>query len=292
MDLPLTDFALRPYARLPPHHHGRPVVSSTVDAFGRAHWLLRDRVRGGPYDALVVTVEAGGGAYETTLHNVRAGLPKLDALPDGGFVVADARDRHRTDHVQVFDAEGHCLRSFRVGDAIAHFLADEQGTLWVGYFDEGVYGDDELSHPGLRRFSATGEPLWAFTPASGTEDISDCYALNVSGTTAWACAYHDFALLEVRSGRRPWPRPNSVHGAHALAVHGATVAFFGGYGDDHDRIALCTLTWNEAQPTATGTLTRPDGGVIGKRWVVSRGARVYVQEDTRTEWSVFDLSEV
>ncbi|MCQ4209583.1 hypothetical protein [Streptomyces longispororuber] len=72
MDLPVTDFALRPYAQVPHHHRGRRVVSSTVDAFGRAHWLLRDRIRDGPYDALVVTVEAGGGSYETALGSVRA----------------------------------------------------------------------------------------------------------------------------------------------------------------------------------------------------------------------------
>lgn len=74
------------YAHLPRAYRDLHNLHSTVDAFGRAHWLLTERPpepRGKePYDAVVVTVE-NGRTYETHLGAVRARFAKLDALPDG-----------------------------------------------------------------------------------------------------------------------------------------------------------------------------------------------------------------
>ncbi|MFD5366515.1 hypothetical protein [Streptomyces sp. NPDC127103] len=90
--------ALVPHARLPRTYHDRHVLTSTVDAFGTAHWLLTARAPapGGdrhPYDALVVSVREDGGVEVTELSALRARFPHLDRLPDGGFVVASARAR-------------------------------------------------------------------------------------------------------------------------------------------------------------------------------------------------------
>ncbi|MGE6735592.1 hypothetical protein ACQKIP_32495, partial [Streptomyces sp. NPDC059900] len=162
---------LTPYARLPRRHHDRHIAHSTVDAFGQAHWLLAAREPGRgrgalkPYDASVVTVGPDGRSHETELSALRARFPRIDALPDGGFVVADARSRRSEQHVQVFDALGRESWAFRAGDAIEELLTDHEGRLWVGYFDEGVFGNDELSQPGLRCWSAGGEPLWAYEAA-------------------------------------------------------------------------------------------------------------------------------
>ncbi|WP_240926389.1 hypothetical protein [Streptomyces sp. JB150] len=90
---------LVPYARLPRGHHDLTVLDSTVDADGRAHWLLGEaRPRGAerePYDAVVVTV-GDGRPYETHLSALTARFPRLAALPDGGFLVADSRSREGT----------------------------------------------------------------------------------------------------------------------------------------------------------------------------------------------------
>lgn len=75
--------------------------------------------------------------YETRLSAVQLNCPAVDALPDGGFVLADSRSTIDQQHVQVFDALGRSSWTFRTGDAIAHLIADEAGDLWVGYFDEG-----------------------------------------------------------------------------------------------------------------------------------------------------------
>ncbi|GGN59842.1 hypothetical protein GCM10011579_024380 [Streptomyces albiflavescens] len=89
---------LAAFARLPRAYRDLHVVHSTVDVYGRAHWLLTERPpeprRQKPYDAVVVTVQ-DGRPYETHLSALQAEFPKFDTLPDGGFVVADARSRAR-----------------------------------------------------------------------------------------------------------------------------------------------------------------------------------------------------
>ncbi|MFC8900210.1 hypothetical protein [Streptomyces cinereoruber] len=212
------EIALAPHARLPRAHHDRHVLTSTVDAFDAAHWLLAERAP-----------EPGG-------------------------------DLH----------------------SIEHLLVDEAGDLWVGHFDENPLG--------IRRWSATGRIRWASGDVPGAGWIMDCYALNVSGTSAWACPYTDFPLLEIRPGEPVRVRANTVRGAKAVAVHGGRVAFFGGYAGERDRIAYGELTESSVEPTDVALLTRADGGALGRRRVVARGSRVYVQEEPFAEWGVLDLS--
>ncbi|MFK4693756.1 hypothetical protein [Streptomyces pristinaespiralis] len=281
--------SLVPYARLPRAHARGEILDSTVDAFGRAHWLSGRRRDDRPYDATVVTVD-DGQVHETRLSAVTARSPRLDALPDGGFVVADALRRGSDDHVQVFDALGRPSWAFAVGHAISHLLTDESGHLWVGHSDSGIFGDDPLSAPGVRRWSSTGEALWALAPASDIGLVADCYALNVDGDTAWAYLYTDWPLLRIRDREPVRVRSTGVAGAHAVAVHGGGAALFGGYGDDADRLVLCTLTGTAAESWAVTSLVRPDGSPIGRRRVVCRGPRIYVQAAPCTAWEVWDLS--
>ncbi|MGW3943817.1 hypothetical protein ACWEKP_50530, partial [Streptomyces phaeochromogenes] len=121
--------------------------------------------------------------------------------------------------------------SFSVGDAIEHRLVDEASHIWVGHFDE--------NPAGIRRWSATGQLAWT-SDSARIPGLFDCYALNVSGTAAWACPYTDFPLVEIRPNRPDRPATvwaNRVRGARAVAVHGDRVAFYGGYGEERDRLA-------------------------------------------------------
>ncbi|MFE4658823.1 hypothetical protein ACFRFJ_19330 [Streptomyces hydrogenans] len=281
--------ALVPYAHLPRAHHDRHVLTSTIDVFGTVHWLLTDRAPqpgsdAFPFDALVVSVHPGGDVELTELSAVRARWPHLDRLPDGGFVVAAARTHEGIDQVQVFDALGRETSSFSVGDAVEHLLVDEAGHIWVGHFDE--------NPAGIRRWSPTGHLYWTSDVAS-IPGLFDCYALNVSGTTAWACPYTDFQLVEIRPGRTDRPVKvwaNRVRGAKAVAVQGKRVAFYGGYGEERDRLAHGEVTESSVEPTDVGLLTLPDGSLPDRRRVVGRGPRIYVQAQPFTAWGVFDLS--
>ncbi|WP_055586588.1 hypothetical protein [Peterkaempfera griseoplana] len=283
--------ALIPYAHLPRAHHNRHVLTSTVDVFGAAHWLLAERAPqpGGdvlPFDALVVSVHPGGSVELTELSAVRARWPHLDRLPDGGFVVAASRARRHEDanQVQVFDALGRETSSFSVGDAIEHLLVDEAGHIWVGHFDE--------NPAGIRRWSATGRLVWT-SDGARIPGLFDCYALNVSSTVAWACPYTDFPLVEIRPDRTDQPVrvwSNRIRGANAVAVHGKRVTFYGGYGEEGDRLAHGELTETSVEPTEVSALTLPHGPAPRRRRVVSRGSRIYVQAEPFTAWGLFDLS--
>ncbi|MFJ2743349.1 hypothetical protein ACIO3O_27275 [Streptomyces sp. NPDC087440] len=283
---------LLPYARLPRRYKGRRIVTSTVDVWGRAHWLLAPADNDPPmahHESLVVTV-ADGTARETHLATPSRRSARLDALPHGGFVLADARCAPGEENAQVFDALGRRAGSFPVGDGIEHLLADEAGDVWVGYFDEGIYGDDPLSAAGLRRFSSTGEPVWEYEGGAGREWISACYALNVHDRTAWTCPYTGFALFDVRNDALGAPRPAPVHGARGVAVHGDRVAFFGGYLGAADNLLLCTLDPEAVEPLRETRLIHQDGGPLGRRRVVCRGARLYVQAGRGGQWGVVDLA--
>jgi hypothetical protein len=137
---------------------------------------------------------------------------KVDLLPDGSLLLAQSRYSRRPfepDNAQVFSGSGQALRSFRIGDGVAHLAVDEPGTIWVGYYDEGIYSGDPLSAGGLARFDEYGRQLWTYRPPSGLDHIADCYALNVSARTTWAYYYTGFPLIritdtKVSPSRRVW----------------------------------------------------------------------------------------
>ncbi|MGW4935161.1 hypothetical protein ACWEQH_19385 [Streptomyces sp. NPDC004166] len=143
-----------------------------------------------------------------------------------------------------------------------------------------------------RRWSATGQLAWT-SDGARIPGLFDCYALNVSGAGAWACPYTDFPLVEIRPDRTDQPVSvwsSRVRGAKAVAVHGERVAFYGGYREERDRLAHGELTETSVEPTNVGLLTLPNGPAPGRRRVVSRGSRIYVQAEPFTAWGVFDLS--
>ncbi|MFE9802870.1 hypothetical protein ACWC98_11925 [Streptomyces goshikiensis] len=91
--------------------------------------------------------------------------------------------------VQVFEALGREASSFSVGDAIEHLPVDEAGHIRAGHFDE--------NPAGIRRWSPMGQLAW-MSDGARIPGLSDCYALNVSGTAAWACPYTDYCALLLR----------------------------------------------------------------------------------------------
>ncbi|MER7664037.1 MULTISPECIES: hypothetical protein [unclassified Streptomyces] len=280
--------ALTPYARLPRAHARLHVLHSTVDAAGRAHWLLagRPEVPDGvpvnhadsasadhgnriPYDALVVTVD-GGSACATELSAVTARNPRLDALPDGGFIVAD------TARIQIYDAWGRASWTLDPGGDADHVLTDASGALWT------------VQGPAVRRLSLTGGVLGEFVPLDAAAGAADGLSLNVGAHAAWAGTRA--GLLEIRDGQPVTIRTGPVKGTHGLAVHGDRLALLGGHGYDHSRLVMCLLTEAAAEPVAYGTLVLPDGAQLGRRRLVNRGPRLYVQSEPYTEWCVLDLS--
>ena len=158
----------------------------------------------------------------------------------------------------LYDTDGQIVSEHVLGDGIGHVLATSTGQVWVGYFDEGIYGnygwgradsEEPVGAYGIVRFSPDLEPDWHYPKYTGVgpwDAISDCYALNVDDTSAWACYYSDFPVVRIRDGAvTGWH--NDIKGASALAVAGSRVGLFGGYEPDYDWLALVS-----SAPTAPG----------------------------------------
>ena len=139
-----------------------------------------------------------------------------------------------------FGSDGSLVRAFSLGDGIEHVRVDTGGDVWVGYFDEGIYGDDPTAAPGLIRFDAYGQHLWNYRPPKPELAIDDCYALTVAQNQIWTYFYSPFAIVRISDGNvTAWP--TTITGAKALAVAGDRVLIVGGYRANADRALLTRL---------------------------------------------------
>jgi hypothetical protein len=189
-----------------------------------------------------------------------------------------------------------------LGDGIAHVLATSTGQVWVGYFDEGIYGnygwgradsEESVGAYGIVRFSPGLKPVWhypKYTEVGPWDAVSDCYALNVDDTCTWACYYSDFPVVRIRDGTvTGWH--NEIRGASALAVAGSRVTLFGGYGPDCDRLALAELSADRAGPAGEYRVALPDGEPFpqGTR-VIGRGSNLHFPAGT--SWYQLDVDDI
>jgi hypothetical protein len=201
-----------------------------------------------------------------------------------------------------YDADGQVVSEHVLGDGIGHALADSAGQVWVGYFDEGIYGnygwgradsEEPMGAYGIVRFSPDLEPAWhypKYTEVGPWDAVSDCYALNVDDTSAWACYYSDSPVVRIRDGVvTGWH--NEIRGARALAVAGSRVALLGGYGPGHDRLAVTELDADRARPAGEYRVVLPDGEPLGPgTQAIGRGPRLHLL--TGRDWYQLDVSDI
>jgi hypothetical protein len=189
-----------------------------------------------------------------------------------------------------------------LGDGIAHVLATSAGQVWVGYFDEGIYGNygwgradsqEPVGAYGIVQFSPDLEPAWhypKYTEVGPWDAVSDCYALNVDEAGTWACYYSDFPAVRICDGAvAGWH--NEIKGASALAVAGSRVALFGGYGPDRDRLALAELSADRAEPAGEYRVVLPDGKPLPQgTQVIGRGSCLHFLAGT--SWYRLDVDDI
>ncbi|MBT2186862.1 hypothetical protein [Sphingobium nicotianae] len=171
---------------------------------------------------------------------------RVDRFPDGRWLVV--RTRSDVDcGERIFAPGGAILGSVYLGDGIEHLKIDDDGRIWVGWCDEGVFGNSSWQIPG-RDAPPSAAGVACFDEQGGllhqaeqTEPlIADCYALNVAGTAAWACTYMSFPITALGSGpQRRWA--TSLAGVRAIAVAGDHVLAAGGYGEEDNRLTLLKL---------------------------------------------------
>ena len=226
-----TDDDLRtPWLRRWPHHD--------LSAFEETPDFWQAKV------LMVILTESG------TFETMRVPLvqsPLIDRFPDGRWLITSARAGAGDSQAQILSADGQPIRSFALGDGIEYVRCAQDGTIWVGYFDEGIFGGSVASG-GIVQFDDHGRPLWSYNHQGGKRQsfVDDCYALTMNGSDVWTCFYRDFPIVRVTGGvEAVWA--NNVTGSRALAVDGELILLAGGYAGDAGRLALLRLEYGQAK---------------------------------------------
>jgi hypothetical protein len=148
------------------------------------------------------------GSVESEAIEVPLGfVPIVERLADGRWLVAASRAAEGETNARLFASDGAPAGAFAIGDGVEHIRCAADGTIWVGYFDEGVFsgpskdGTWPISSSGIARLAPDGTALWIFNTEDRADlSIADCYALTLNENTLWSCFYTDFLIVRVRSG--------------------------------------------------------------------------------------------
>lgn len=206
--------------------------------------------------------------------------------PDFLLVCARCRRRSDTDidqNARVYGPDGQLKRTFVLGDGIQQVLVGGDDTIWVGYFDEGVFGNYGWNAPlgasGLVQWSAGGERLYEFSPPGGVDFMADCYALNSDASgAAWCCYYTDFSVVRIDRGLvRAWEP--IVRGSTCLAVDFPYVLFFGNYDDRQELVLAELLHDGRSKKVESFMVTDETGSPIQVERATARGDAVYLVVD-------------
>ena len=213
----------------------------------------------------------------------------VQPLPGGSILLVGHRCRWRPEgadrNAVVYGADGGVLAEEVLGDGIAHVLADSAGHVWAGYTDEGIYGNygwgrsdsaEPLGSHGLVRWAPDLRSRWRHPGmASGFGFIDDCHALNVDGTTAWACCDAEFPIVRILDGDIAAWR-NDARSAAALAVDGTTAALMGGRG----RLTVGQLIAGRFRPMGEYRITLPTGSPLPSHaQIIGRGPTLHFLTD-------------
>jgi hypothetical protein len=220
------------------------------------------------------------------IHDLDIAHAMVQPLPGGRTLVVGARCQWRPEgperNAVIFDANGRKVAEGTLGDGIEEVLATPSGRIWVGYFDEGVYGNygwggpgpEPIGSHGLVQFTDAFEMLWQYPYDAEGGAISDAYALNVDAETAWSCYYTDFPVVRIDAGLvQTWK--NTGSSPRAIAVSETRCAMLGGYGADRNRLLVGQLTPGGFEPTHRAEVTLPGHVQLPRHRVVARGATLH-----------------
>jgi hypothetical protein len=233
-----------------------------------------------------VTVQTQGRLDLLEIAELTA-FPKAQPLPDGRVLVVGARAEWRPEgpeeNATIYGPDGSPQLTACVGDGISHVRTTPGGAVWLGYFDEGVYGNlgwgrdgspEPIGWPGLLRTTPELAIDWRY-PGDELDPIGDCEALNLEGEVAWASTDLNLSVIRVEDSQvRSWP--TKADGATALVVDGERAALMGGYDDDRDRLLLGHLDKGFTRPRKT-RVAMPDGSRLPAGAVMlGRGDELHV----------------
>jgi hypothetical protein len=250
-----------------------------------------------PYDVTVRVL--GSEGIQWHVPDLPLDYPNFQPLPEGRLLAVGPRARwtgHSGEHnAVIIDADGTLMRSFCIGDGVRDVQVSPTGTIWVGYGDEGVFGNlgwgsprgpMPLGRPGLVSWSEAGTKVWEYESPGGLEGIADCYALNVVGETVWTYYYAAFPIVRIDGGIvTHWP--SGIEGAGAIVALDPFVALVGRYRDP-TQVLVVNLDDGSGE---TFRLRLPGDTPLPERThVMARGSEVHAIDNGR--WYSADLANL
>ena len=203
-------------------------------------------------------------------HHAKFRFPLVQRFTDGRWLVVETRSRRgnaaHEQNAAIYTDKLERQTAFAVGDAVHGVVIDKADQIWVGYFDENPVG--------LKRFSNAGAVEYDYNQSSG-QNIFDLYAMAMDQNgDLWLYPYTDFPLVRLAADRaQVILNPAPVEGAHAIAVGGTHVAFFGSYDTD-----IVTLFDLRSRTRKTIELTLPDNKP-GRAIVATQGDHIALLRD-------------
>jgi hypothetical protein len=231
-------------------------------------------------------------SLDVWIENEQFDIYEVQPLPTGEILLICPRSSFRGegdfDHNgRIYSRDGVFQREILLGDGIQNVQTTEDGKIWTGYFDEGVFGNLGWEKPvgqmGLISWNLAGEKAWEFNPTGDLGYIADCYALNVeSDETTWAYYYDSFSLVQIRNFKIEswWEMPIAGSGAFAIDSNGI-VLFSGGY-DEPDVYKLFELgAEGVVKQRDQMRLVDPEGNAIKKVRAFGRADSLYIADEGR-----------
>lgn len=155
-----------------------------------------------PKNNWTIKILKDGNMEEIQLRNVPLIPTEVDVFSDGTILIVQGRCLKDGTYVEKnarrYDRDGNFITEFTLGDGIEQMQIDETDTIWVSYFDEGIFGnfgwDEPIGSGGVVAFTAEGERLWD----ANEFGIVDCYAMNVvSSNKIYFFYIDDFYLVHL-----------------------------------------------------------------------------------------------
>ncbi|MDF0498912.1 hypothetical protein [Bradyrhizobium yuanmingense] len=219
-----------------------------------------------------------GSDFWIDLPPVGLHLSKVDLFPDGRVLLANARWSFQSDarydlNGIIFDPRTGQANRVGLGDGISDLQIDDRGRIWIGYFDEGVFGGS-VGQGGLVCFSTSGERVWEFA-ANASHAIYDCYALNVSGAEAAIFFYPEFPFYRIGADFELTWKQTKLRGCHAFAMSEAEILFSGQYNDPSNVAYVGQLDRDGTILVRRAYLLMPDGSARPPGRLQGRGRHLY-----------------
>jgi hypothetical protein len=250
----------------------------------------------------ILSVSGPSGSREIRLVGLTATFPQVEVLPGDEILVVAPRCYRNPDgshemNGKVYNLDGRQSREFLLGDGINHVQTDAEGRIWVGYFDEGIFGNfgwqsagGPFGAAGLSCFTKSGEKIWDYVPPEGFDHIADCYALNVCSGGVWSYYYTDFPIALIDSNWRVRCWKTGISGAHTFAVGDDKILLYGGYNDRKTTCSLLALENHEARLLAQVSLILPRELALSKDTVIGRDRSLHVFQGD--DWYVFSIDSI